>query len=189
MPHNILPGDSGDDGEGTAKQPPVPYIPGGFDPVISNRFIGPLPWPPYEEAPETAAVLTAPSRARMWLATGAIVLVSVASAGRAFYSRGSGETTPPPTAICKVTDAHEIADGTVSIRLTHPAGREKVWVGNDQGVMEAQQTLADPNVYSFNANGYLHQEIIGAYVGGTMCSGRFNLGSVRPGDETFFPAG
>ena len=189
MSRNILPGDSGQDGEGAAKKPPVPYVPGGFDPVISNRFIGPLPWPPYEGVPETADVPSAPSRVRMWSAAGAVVLVSVASAGWAFYSRGSGDAPSPPAAACTVTDAREIADGTVSIRLAHPAGHEKVWVGNDLGVMEAQQTTADPNAYSFNANGYLHEEVIGVYVGGVMCSGRFNLGGIRPGDETFFAGG
>jgi hypothetical protein len=124
----------------------------------------------------------------MWTAAGAVVLVSVASAGWAFYSRGSGDATPPAAA-CKTTDVHESADGTVSIRLARPAGRDEVWVGNDLGVLEARQSPADPSVYSFNANGYLHEEVIGTYVGGVLCSGRFNLGSTLSGDEAFFAAG
>jgi hypothetical protein len=80
-------------------------------------------------------------------------------------------------------------DGTVSVRLARPAGHEKVWVGNDQGALQAEQTPGDPDTYSFKSNGYLHEEVIGIYVGGVMCSGRFNLGSVLPGDEAFYAAG
>jgi hypothetical protein len=158
----------------------VPVIRGGFDPVISRKFIGPLP-DPLESLPDPEYW----SKRRMWMAAGAVVLVSSVPLVWAFAPRAP-EVAAEVAPTCKVVVVSETASSVVRVKLAASAGSEKVWVGNDRGVMQAASMPGDPNAYGLDTAGYLHEDIIGVYVGSAFCDGRFNLGSVMPGDEKFF---
>ncbi len=158
--------------------PHVPVIP-GFDPLLSNKFIGPLE--------DTSMVLGSevPNRIRWWAACGAIVVASsipFIPAVRAFPQHYN-ETIPPDT--CKVVAISEVAKNTVRVQLEQPASKEDVLIGNFAGVMEAQPVPGSPTTYWLET-AYLHNDVIGAYIGPTMCEGEFDFGSAYPGDERLF---
>ena len=159
----------------------VPVVRGDFYPSLSNTFIGPLPDP----TQESMLVPEKPTR-RMWVRAGAIALASsLVCAGAFAQSNHAVESVPPPG--CKVVAVHETAVNHVEIQLDRSAGNEKVWIGEDDHVMEAHPVPGNPTQYSVGMGGYFHGEIIAARVGFAMCDNQFNLGSTSPGDEKFFP--
>ena len=157
--------------------PSVPVVTGSFDALLPKKLSG------LENISKTACAPETPSRRRMWIASGAVVLVSTALFLAAF-ARRSNEVTPPAT--CKVIAASEIAENIMQIQLGQPTGKQNVWVGNYAGVLQAHPVPGHPATYSVETAGYLHNDVIGVYVGNTMCSGRFDIGDTRPGDEQFF---
>jgi hypothetical protein len=158
----------------------IPVVP-GYDPVRRAEIAQPLPAPD-EPAPAPEAA-EKPTR-RMWAKAGAVVLASSVSLAWAFAQREPAQPAAPP--ICKVVAAREVSESIVTVRLDLPPGNEQVWVGNDTGVMEAQRLPGDAAAFSVNTFGYLHNAVIGVYVGNEFCNNRFDLGTVHPGDEQFF---
>jgi len=155
----------------------VPVVPGiakpPAGPQVSALAERPAPLPHTQEK----------ATPRMWAAAGAVAVLSSVSFVWAFAQRGH-ETTVRPYE-CTVVAVSEPAKDVVDVQLNRSAGHKQVWVGNFTGVMEAHAG-SRPDTYTLDTAGYLHEDVIGVYVGPTMCSNRFNLGSVLPGDEQLF---
>ncbi|HSX30063.1 MAG TPA: hypothetical protein VLE73_05900 [Candidatus Saccharimonadales bacterium] len=151
----------------------VPVVPGVSDSAQSRIPLSPIEDPPKAEV----------SPRRMWTAAGAVALVASLTFVNAFAGRARDETEFPT---CTVVVASEPAKNSVDIQLDHPPGNEKVWIGNDEGVMEAGRGSDATQYHLADTGQYLHNTIIGVYVGATFCFNRFDLHSPWPGDEEFF---